>query len=217
MPVGKTTPFKGSQFLIETSRDGGKVITGITNANPPVVSIAAHGYTAGTPITIENVNEEIDGAYIVTNPAAGTFELLNADFSGMSAITVDAESKSFAILFSSACEVTSISKTGGTIDQTEVSSICSTRKEYESGLADAGTLQINFNYAPATTVQQKLEAYEISGDKFWQKLVLPRKQGTLLLYGAIQTGINIDGAVNGVFSSGVTIQLSGDYYRIPEA
>lgn len=217
MAVGKTTPFKGSKFFIQTGEDAGKVITGITNAQPPVVSIANHGYTAGTPITIKDVNAEVDGAYIVANPDTGTFELQGADFTAVDTIVVTAESKAYSLTFTSACEVTSINKTGGTIDQTEVSSICSERKEYESGLADAGTLQINFNYAPATAVQQKLEEYELSAEKFWQKLVLPRQQGTLLLYGAIQTGMNIDGAVNGVFTSSVTIQLSGNYYRIPAA
>lgn len=214
MARSKATPFKGSKFSIQTGTDDPAAIQGISAAAPAVVSQTTHGYVNGDVVAITGVNEEIDGAYAITVLSDNTYSLKDTDFVGLD-VTIGTASEASVVVFTSACELTAINKTGGTIDQTEVSTICSDRKEYESGLADSGTLQLSFNYAPATSVQQQLEQYELNAEKFWSKLELPRNQGTLLFYGAIQTGMNIDGAVNGVYTSGVTIQLSGNYYRIP--
>lgn len=214
MSQGKRTPFRGSQLLIQTADGTPVAITGITAANPPVLTVA-NTAVPGDVITISEVSAEIDGQYLVQSATSSAITLGGgADFTGLTT-TVTASSMMTPATFTRACEITAFSRTGGTIDQIEVSDACSDRKEYESGLPDSGTIQLTFNYAPATAVQLALAAYEDSGDKFWTKLVLPREQGTLAFYGAIQTGMNIDGAVNGVYTSGVTIQLSGNSYRIP--
>lgn len=216
MSQGKRTPFRGSQLLLQTGEETPVAITGITAANPPVVT-ATQSYAAGDTVVISGVSSEIDGGYIVASapaPTGTTFALLDADFTGLT-VAVGAESEVARQTYTRACEITAFSKTGGTVDQIEVSDSCSERKEYESGLPDSGTIQLTFNYAPATSVQIALTAFEESGEKFWTKLVLPREQGTLLFFGAIQTGMNIDGAVNGVYTSGVTIQLSGASFWLP--
>lgn len=217
MAKGAITPFRGSKLFIQTGVDSpGEAITAVTNTNPGTVTTTTPA-VKGDVITIDGL-PGYNGAYVVASASGGTLTLAGADWSGNTVPADYVDATSAAHEFSANwCEVTSISKTGGTIDQNEVSTICSTRKEYEPGLADAGTLQVNFNFAPATDIQQQLMDYEISGEKFWVKLVLPRDQGTMMYYGSIQTGMNMDGAVNGNYTSGVTIQLSGDYYRVAVA
>ncbi|MBV2181682.1 MAG: hypothetical protein KUL86_10685 [Castellaniella sp.] len=214
MSKGQVTPFKGSKLFIQTGVESpGEAITAVTATSPGTVETGA-AVAKGDVLVIAGL-PGFDGAYVVAAVSAGTVTLAGADWSGLEVPASYVGALASAATFSANwCEVTGISKTGGTIDQTEVSTICSVRKEYEPGLADAGTLQVNFNFAPATDLQQKLLAYEVSAEKFWAKLVLPRSQGTMLYYGSIQTGMNMDGAVNGNYTSGVTIQLSGDYFHV---
>ena len=59
-----------------------KVITNITQANPAVVSSAAHGYANGDTVIINDVvgmTEVNNKRYLVANVAAGTFELQDLD------------------------------------------------------------------------------------------------------------------------------------------
>lgn len=216
MAQGKVTPFKGSKLYIQSAISSTTdPVTAVTNTNPGTVSVTGSTAAKGDVITLAGIGDGYDGTYVVASAATGTMTLAGADWSGLTVPSSYASATSALHEFSSNfCEVTSINKTGGSIDQVEVTSLCSTRKEYEPGLPDSGTLALGFNFAPATTIQALLAAYETSGEKFWVKLILPRLQGTMLYYGSIQTGLNMDGAVNGNFTSGVTIQLSGDYFRV---
>jgi len=58
-----------------------RVITGITQANPGVVTAAAHGFANGATVTIQEVvgMTEVNGvSYIVANQTTNTFELTNS-------------------------------------------------------------------------------------------------------------------------------------------
>lgn len=67
-----------------------KTITGITKADPAVVTAAAHGFTSGQQVFIAGVvgMTQVNGAfYTVANPTADTFELSGTDSSGWSTYT----------------------------------------------------------------------------------------------------------------------------------
>lgn len=64
----------------EIQKDPSKTITGITKANPAVVTINTHGYTTGDYIYVSGVGgmtQITDGIYTVGATAANTFELLD--------------------------------------------------------------------------------------------------------------------------------------------
>lgn len=66
--------YKDEAIIVEAS----KAITGITKANPAVVTSASHGYSNGDEVFINNVAgmTEVNGkSYIVANVATNTFEL----------------------------------------------------------------------------------------------------------------------------------------------
>lgn len=54
-----------------------KTITGATNASPIVITAAAHGFSDGDAVTVQNVagNTAANGVWIIDNPATSTFEL----------------------------------------------------------------------------------------------------------------------------------------------
>lgn len=216
MAQGKVTPVKGSKLLVQTGvSETPETIDSVTATNPGTIDITATTLVKGDIVTISGVGEGFDGEYAVSDVATGTVTLAGADWSDLvvpgSITGAEAAKHEFSANW---CEVNSFNRAGGTIDQTDVSTFCSARREYDPGLADSGTIQFNFNYAPATTVQNKFKEYENSASKFWIKHILPRDQGTMLYYGSIQTGVGAEGSTGGVYTSSVTIQLSGDYYRI---
>lgn len=83
----------GDQYM-RVIKDGGHVlepsvvITGATQANPIVVSAAAHGYSDGDEVFIDAITgmTELNGfRFIVANKTAGTFELAGIDGTGYTA------------------------------------------------------------------------------------------------------------------------------------
>lgn len=72
-----------------------QTITGVTQANPGVVTATSHGYSDGNIVIIENVEGMIEvngGIYIIANSATHTFELTdidgnNVDTAGFTAYT----------------------------------------------------------------------------------------------------------------------------------
>lgn len=75
----------GDQYMRVIRNDGHvleapKTITGATAANPVVVTAVAHGYSAGHQVFIQNVGgmTRLNGRwFVVANPAANTFELVD--------------------------------------------------------------------------------------------------------------------------------------------
>lgn len=219
MTKGKTTPFRGSRFLIQTGiAESGEAVTDITTTNPATVTVGSSTVIVrGDVITLTGLGD-LDGEYVVATAVAGVLTLADTDWSDYTAPEEFTGATAAKHLFSNNfCELTSMNKAGSTIAQDDVSTICSDDfNDYESGAADAGTLQLGFNAAPAQSIQGQLRTYERSREKFWVKVILTRGQGSFLYYGAIQTGPGLEGSSGSAnFTSGVTIQLSGNYYFIP--
>ena len=80
MAGGKRFKFTGSQIAVLTdfgASSPSMAITGITNANPAVVSVSNHGLVDGDVVQINGVvgmTEVNGGVFIVNQKTAGTFE-----------------------------------------------------------------------------------------------------------------------------------------------
>lgn len=217
MASGKRFKFQGSTVSLLTeygANSPASSITGVTSANPPVVTSAAHGRANGDVIYINSGGgmTELDGrVFIIYGVTTNTFKLWDADatsyttFSGTG--TFDYAS------FSSFCELTNWNHQGGSAPEITASTICSTRQEFERGLSDLGTVELSFNYAPNTTIQTALDTFETSGDTMAVKLALPNSGGSAVYLGFVQkTGSQ--GAVNQLYTASATIRLTGAAYRI---
>jgi hypothetical protein len=77
-----------------------------------------------------------------------------------------------------------------------------------SGLPDFGTAQIDFNYAPQTTVQQALDTFQQSGEKTAIHYSLPNGGGERYVLGFIQqTGEQ--GQNGGLWTGSATFRATG--------
>jgi hypothetical protein len=215
MSSGKRYKFNGSSFAVQIGEGAPKTVTGATAANPVVISAAAHGFPLGGVARLANIDAppELDGGvYAVDNPASGTFELAGVDGTGWAVFDAGTPAaQAFPAVFSDFCELTGMNQQGGGADQIEVSTICSTKKEFEQGLGDSGTLQLDFNLAPLEEVQTALREAEISGDQIAFRVVLPDPGGQCVMIGTVQS-TSFQGTVNGVWTGSATIKLSGEIF-----
>lgn len=217
MTQGLRYKFNGSSLSVQTGLASGKVITAITAADPGVVSSTAHGYVTGDVAKISGLSAPTtlnDKLFVVDNETSGTWEMAGTDTSGLDAFVAGSptgDSISQKVTFSEFCELTGANQQDGAADQIEVTTICSDAKEFEQGLSDSGTLQLDYNAAPLSSVQTALREAKVSGDQIAVKIVFPNSGGTIIVIGTVQQQ-SIQGQVNGVWTGSCTLKLSGPIF-----
>ena len=217
MASGISLKFQGSKFYVEQGLNGESpslAITGITKADPAVVTSASHGKQNGEPIYINGVvgmTEVNDQRFIVQNATTNTFELADTDSTGYTAYssggTIDEPS------FGNWCELTGYNAQGGSSPEIDTTTICSVAAENVLGLPDRGTLALDFNFAPRTNIQQVLQTAQREGTILTFRLLLPTPgtNGIVTFFGRVQSQ-SFSGAVGGKHTGSATIRLTGDIY-----
>lgn len=212
MSQGQRFKFQGSQFQVQTGFEGAspsKAITAITAADPGVISSTAHGFVTGDVVRIQGVNGMVElnnRLVVVDNEVSGTFEMANEDTTNND--TYVSGGYLDEVNFSEFCELTAASQQDGTADEVEVTTICSTGKEFEAGLSDAGTLQMDYNFAPNSVVMVALREAKEAGTELAFKIIFPAAGGTIIMLGTVQAS-SFAGAVSGAWTGSTTIKLSG--------
>lgn len=212
MAVGKRYKFQGSTFGVQTGLAATKTITAITAANPAVVTSTAHGLAEADVVQIAAVvgMTELNGnLYVVDDPVANSFELAGVDSSAYTAYVSGGTAA--PVVFSTFCELTGAQQQDGQADEIEVTSICSTAKEFEIGLSDSGTLNLDFNWAGNQAVQAALRAAKVSGAATAFKITFPGDGGKVVMIGYVQ-GTSFGGERNGVWTASATIKLTGEIF-----
>ena len=215
MAGSKRFKFQGSEIAVIVDFHGdspSSPILGITKANPAVVSETAHGRVSGDVIRIQGVlgmtevNNEI---YIVERINANSYSLVDTNSTDYGTWTssgiVDGAK------FSNFCELTGYNRSGGSKPEIDATSLCSTATEYELGLPNFGTTQIDYHFAPQTAIQKAIIAFEASGGKLGVKVTLPKSGGNRVLLGFIQqTSEKV--SLNGLWTGSVTLRNTGSPY-----
>lgn len=191
-------------------------ISAVTKASPAVVTSTAHGLDDGAVIRINGAlgMTELNGeVFIIDKVDANSYKLLGTDSTGYGTYTsggrVDVAS------FSSLCELTGFNRQGGSSPEIAATSICSDAQEFEIGLPDFGSAQIDYNFAPSTSVQQAIQAFykgngtDINaGDVMGAKIVLPKNGGTMVMLGFVQQ-TSETAQTNGIWTGSMTLRLTG--------
>ena len=189
-------------------------MTGASAADPVVLTVT-NTLDLGDVVKLSNFDAptELDGGtYAIDNPSGSNFELAGVDGSGYAAFDAGSPNAlATPVTFSAFCELTGMNQQGGGADQIEVSTICSTKKEFEQGLGDSGTLQLDFNWAGLETVQTALRDAETSGDQIAFRVTMPNEGGQVVMIGTVQQ-TSFQGAVNGVYTGSAQIKLSGEIF-----
>lgn len=213
MTIGVRYKFIGTTVKVSTGLANAKSVTDVTQADPGVVSVAAHGYVEGDAVKLIDTNVP-DGLYPVDNPTAGTFEIATdtTNYDPFTAGSPSGDSRAQAVVFSTFCELTGINQQDGGADQYDATTICSTAKEFEQGLSDSGEVTLDYNWAGKETVQAALRAAKISGEQVAIKITFPNNGGIVLMFGTVQT-TSMSGSVgDGIWRGSASIKLSGEIF-----
>lgn len=191
-------------------------ITGVTKANPAVVTSAAHGRATGDVIRINAVvgMTELNGEVVIIERVdANSYKLLGVNSTDYTAYV--SGGRVDVATFSQLCELTGFNRQGGSSPEIAATSICSDAQEFEIGLPDFGSAQVDYNFAPSTGVQQAIQAFykgngtDINaGDVMAAKIVLPKNGGTMVMLGFVQQ-TSETAQTNGIWTGSMTLRLTG--------
>lgn len=212
MSGGKRFKFQGSTIAVSIGFDAvspSVAITGISKANPAVITSAGHPFADGDVVMITGVlgmTEVNDDVYLVSKLSSGTFELIDTDSTGWT--TYASGGHADKAQMSNWCELTGYNRQGGTKTENDASSLCSTAKEYELGLPDYGTTQLDYHFAPQTAIQLAVAELDQSGDKMAVLLRLPKNGGSRTQLGFV-TQTSETASVNGLWTGSMTVRNTG--------
>lgn len=215
MATGKRYKFNGSKFKVQTgfvADTPPQAVSAVTKALRAVITATGSDLDPASVVKITGalgMTQINDQLIVADDTATNTFEAANIDSTGYSTYTGGGVLS--VAEFGEMCELTGMNQQDGAADQTEVSTICSTAKEFEQGLGDSGTLQLDFNYAPLESTQAALRAAKKSGDAIAFSVSFPKNGGVAIMFGTVQQ-TSFQGQVNGVYTGSATIKLTGDVY-----
>jgi len=212
MAAGQRFKWTGTVIAILTAfaiDSPANAITAITKANPAVVTDAGHNLVDGSvikPSGIVGMTELNGGTYVVNVLSSSTYELVGVDSTEYNAYV---SGGTYTIgSFSNWCELTNYNRTGGSSPEIPATTICSTAAEFEIGLPDFGTTQVDFNFAPQQSVQVALKAAQAAGSIVGIKVVLPNSGGTMIQLGYIQQTSEQAGN-GGLWTGSLTLRNTG--------
>lgn len=194
---------------VSTAEAAADNISGITAANPPVVTATGHGITDGTVVTISGVGgmvEVNDRAFVVDSAATNSFELKGEDASDYTAYTSGGQA--VAHTMAEVGNVTSLDGFDGEATETDTTHLRSRAKEFFVGLQDFGnvTLQLQVVSDAGQAKLRSLKRFQEVG-----VFSITLSDGSRAAFrGYVKSfsfsGINPDGVVTG----SVTIRVTGE-------
>lgn len=219
MAGGKRVKFQDTriQFLTGWAGDSPSLaVSAITKANPAVATVAA-GFDAVTGSVARILGAlgmtEVNGEALVIEKVDAThFKLLNKDSTDYGAYTSGGHID--LAVFSTLCELTGFNQQGGSSPEIPATSQCSTAAEFEIGLPDFGTVQVDFNYSPDVSVQQAIEDAYLSGDPFAYRITFLNAAlaaVSVVGFGFVQQ-MSKQAQVGGLWTGSFTLRSTGQTY-----
>ena len=158
---------QGAILRMETARAATKAISGLTNANPGVVTATAHGYTTGDIVYVDNVGGMTGvnkRAFVADSVATNTFNLKGVNTTDTTVYsTYTSGGDSYKVTTSAVAEVSGVDGFDGQANEIDVTHLSSIGKEYLLGLQDFGTVSFDVFLKNSDTGQAALRTAKESG------------------------------------------------------
>lgn len=215
MSASSTFKFAGSTIAVLTAfvtNSPASAITAITKADPAVVTCVGHGLVDGQVVKLTGIvgmTELNDGVFVVDVQSEDTFQLVNQDSTSYGAYVSGGTISEGE--FSNFCELTGYNRQGGSSPEIDSTSLCSDAAEFEIGLPDFGTTQLDFKFAPQTAIQLAIATFytgSSAGNKMAVRVDLPNSGGRMVQLGFIQQTTE-SANVNGIWTGSLTIRNTG--------
>jgi hypothetical protein len=212
MSASQTFKFAGSTIAVLTefvTNSPASAITAITKADPAVVTCVGHGLVDGQVVKLTGIvgmTELNTGVFVVDTLTSDTFALVDQDSTSYGTYVSGGSISEGE--FSNFCELTGYNRQGSPKPEIDSTSLCSDAAEYELGLRDFGTTQLDFKFAPQTAIQLAIKTFDASGDKLAVRVDLPNSGGRMVQLGFVQQTTE-SAAVNGIWTGSITIRNTG--------
>lgn len=207
MPATKS---QGTLLKMESARAAAKTITGITAADPPVVTAVAHGYDNGDIVLITGVVGKVevnDRVFQVANKTTDTFELKGVDGSAYTAYV--SGGSAFKLTMTEIGRIADFDGFDGVSDEIDTTHLRSTAKEYLIGLQDFGNATFTVQYVDSDTGQALLRDAKTAAALKGFSLTI--SSGTTATFAALVKSFPISiGGPNNVITSQINLRLSGE-------
>jgi len=200
---------------VATASGATKTITALTNANPGVVTSAAHGLANGSVGIITGVVGTVqvnNRAFVIANQATNTFELKGVDTSTTQGYGVYTSGGIWTpATMTEVGEVTGITSAfDGEAADIDVTHLRSTGKEYLVGLLDAGNVACNL-WLPAASDAGQTRLRNLREVQASAAFTITLASGQVSAFvGLVKsfalTGLVVDGAIQAAMSIKVSNQ-----------
>lgn len=201
------TKFAMSQYGA-TSAD--VTITGISNANPAVITATSHGLVTGDIIdTISGVlgMTEINGqGGLVKKLTDSTFAVYGINSTDYTAYSSGGTATPAVMI--DTCQHKSYSGFDGAASEIDVTTLCSTAKEKDVGLQDFGSMSVELHYVETDELQIEAKAAKHDAEYRWFRLT--KRNGYFKAWQGLVTSFGDSGSVDGVNSGTLSISISGE-------
>lgn len=203
MANGVRYKFHGTTFQVVSSYATSKTITGITKANPAVVTATAHGYAVGDVVKLDSIGgmTELNGQlFVISAVTTDTFTLSGVDSTGYGTFTSGGTASKGVL--SGSCEVTSYD--GSTGATTEITTETNCGKQIDFGAVDYGSVTINYSKAPGL-FQTALADSRKNVSEIVLKTTLVNSGGTIYDIGVV-TQLGNSASSGGIWTGSSTIR-----------
>jgi len=221
MSAGQFSKFHGSEIKLLTSYDpegsSAPTVSAVTAANPAVVTTSTHSLETGDVVRfstdVGGMTELRSVVAVVEVIDATSFSLPYVDSSGYAAYTSGGHID--VGVFTQFCELTNYARQGGTSPEIPTVTLCSVAAEFTTGLPDFGTTQLDYNFAPETTVQEALDDSHRNGTITAIRVILPEGHGDMTQLGFVQSSSEQAG-VGTIWTGSTTIRNTGPRYDVAD-
>jgi hypothetical protein len=205
---------QGSRLYIEKLPNTGTPldITAVTKAaqavvtsdgQPKVGDLVVFGAIAGMP--------EIEGQAAVVTVSTATSFTVDLDTTGYAAAGTTGEAT--VVEWATGCEVKTINVAGGSATEIDITTLCSEKKEFMGGLADTGTLDIDYNWVPSDPFMQQLmqaEAGQTPTRQFKIETTEDKAGKKYAIYfSAFVRSSSFSGGVDSAWTGNASLKISG--------
>ncbi len=199
---------QGALLRVSSAEAAAKVITGITAANPPVVTSSTHGYANGDIVRIADVVGMVqvnDRAFVVANQTTNTFELKGVDGTGYTAYASGGNAYKQTMV--SVGSVASASGFDGQADEIDVTHLQSTAKEFLIGLQDFGNVDLELLLV-SDTGQTRMRA--LKGSASIGVFAITNSNSEVAAFRALVKSFTFQNAQNDAFRGQCQLRVTGE-------
>jgi len=200
---------QGTRLRVASTSGSPVNITGITAANPAVVTAVAHGLATGDVVIIRGIVGMVqlnDRAFVVDNLTANTFSLRGIDSTGFTAYTSGGTVARQTLI--DVAETSQIAGFDGQATEVDTTHLRSTTKEYVLGLQDFGNVTLSM-FTVSDAGQARLRALKAQGNAAAFAVTL--SDNSVAAFMAFVRSFTFDvGGPDGTVQSQVQLRVTGE-------